>query len=60
MYVVNMRITKTYAQGEYVFSNKMECQHFLENLNAYELESIVSVEKYNAHSIRNAYYDFFI
>ena len=60
MYVINMRMTAVYAQGEYCFGTKKEAQEFLEGLNAYEIEMITSIEKYNKHSHRDAWHDFFI
>lgn len=59
MYVVNMKITPVHQQGEYIFKTKAECQQFLESLNDYEIEQIISIEKYNKKSFRSAYYDFF-
>lgn len=59
MYVVNMKNTRQYAQGEYVFNSKKETQNFLESLNNYELDRIVSIEKYNKNSCKNGWYDFF-
>lgn len=59
MYVINMAITKQHGNGEYVFQSKSECQKFLESLNDYEIESIISIEKYNKKSFRSAWYDFF-
>ena len=59
MYVITMRITRQYAQGEYIFGTKKEAQNFLESLNNNEIESIISIEKYNKSSFRNAWYDFF-
>ena len=59
MYVVNMKMTRVYAQGEYCFNTKAETQKFLESLNNYELDNIESIEKYNKNNYRNAYYDFF-
>lgn len=60
MYVVNIKKTKVHQQGEYAFKTKKETQSFLESLNDYELECIISIEKYNKHSFRSAWDDFFI
>lgn len=59
MYVIEMKPTKQYAQGTYTFETKDQVFDFLEKLNDYEIESILSIEKYNKHSYRNAWYDFF-
>ena len=59
MYVINMKVTRQYAQGEYTFNHKSDCRKFLEGLNDYEIESIISIEKYNKSSFRSAWYDFF-
>ena len=59
MYVINMKATRQYAQGEYTFATKKECGEFLESLNEYEIESIISIEKYNKKNFRPAWYDFF-
>lgn len=59
MYVIEMRATKTYQQGEYSFDTKKDTREFLEQLNDYELMSIISIEKYNKCSFRSAWYDFF-
>lgn len=59
MYVIEMRKTRVYDQGEYCFNTKKDTQEFLERLNDYEIESIMSIEKYNKSSFRSAWYDFF-
>lgn len=59
MYVIEMKVTTRYAQGEYNFETKKEAQEFLESLNEYEIERIISIEKYNKHSFRSAWHDFF-
>lgn len=59
MYVINMKITKVYSMGEYVFNSKNKVNEFLNGLTDYEIESIISIEKYNKHSFRSAWNDFF-
>lgn len=59
MYVIDMKITSQYAQGEYVFHSKKETQEFLEGLNEYQLDCIISITKYNKSSFRSAWFDFF-
>lgn len=59
MYVIEMKATKCYQQGEYCFDNKKDTREFLEKLNDYEIMSIISIEKYNKSSFRSAWYDFF-
>lgn len=59
MYTIVMKQTKTYAQGEYTFSTKAQCQEFLENLNDYEIECIISIEHYTKRGCKSAWYEFF-
>ena len=59
MYVVNMRTTRQYAQGEYVFNNKKDCRKFLENLNDYEIDSIIEINKLSRGKCDSAWYEFF-
>lgn len=59
MYAIEMKVTRQYAQREYTFNTKKEAQNFLENLNEYEIDNIISIEKYNRCSCKNAWYDFF-
>ena len=59
MYVIEMKITSQYAQGEYCFQNKKDAMAFLERLNDYQIDSIISITKYNKKSFRSAWNDFF-
>ena len=59
MYVVNMKVSRQYAQGEYAFKTKKETFAFLEQLNEYEIESIISIEKYTKKGFDSAWYEFF-
>lgn len=59
MYVITMKITTIHSNGEYAFNTKKDCQKFLDELNDYEIEQIISIEKYNKHSCRSAWHDFF-
>ena len=54
-----MKITSQYAQGEYCFQNKKDAMAFLERLNDYQIDSIISITKYNKKSFRSAWNDFF-
>ena len=56
MYEIVMGITTNHSNGEYAFATKKEVQEFLEELNDYELEQIVSITKYNKHGSRNAFF----
>lgn len=58
-YVVRMKVTRQYAQGDYEFDTKDQVFDFLEKLNPYELEQVTDIEKYNKHSWKNAWYEFF-
>lgn len=60
MYEVIMHITTKFSSKEYAFTSKKDCKAFLEEvLNAGCYESIVSITKYNKHSFRSAWGDFF-
>lgn len=60
MYEVIMHRTAKFSNNEYAFKSKKDCMTFLDEvLNAGCYESIVSITKYNKHSFRNAWDDFF-
>lgn len=55
-----MHITSKFSSKEYAFTSKKDCKAFLEEvLNAGCYDSIVSITKYNKHSFRSAWSDFF-
>jgi len=59
-YEVIMRNTTKFSNKEYAFKSKKECMAFLEEvLNAGCYESIISITKYNKHSFKSAWDDFF-
>lgn len=60
MYEVIMKCTVKFSNKEYAFKSRKECMEFLEEvLNAGCYESIESITKYNKHSYRSAWRDFF-
>lgn len=59
MYVITMKVTKQYAQGEYAFNTRKACKEFLEGLNDYEIETIIAIDKLSRGKSNSAWYEFF-
>ena len=60
MYEVIIHTTAKFSNNEYAFNSKKECMAFLDEvLSAGCYENIVSITKYNKHSFRSAWGDFF-
>ena len=59
MYVIEMSISAQYQEREYAFNSKAETRKFLEGLSNGQIETILSIHKYNKSSFRTAWNDFF-
>ena len=60
MYEVIMNYTPKFSNREYAFKTKKECNDFLQEVvNAGCYDEIITITKYNKHSFRSAWYDFF-
>ena len=60
MYEVIMSKTAKFSNREYAFKTKKECREFLQEVvNSGCYDRIISITKYNKHSFRSAWDDFF-
>ena len=58
MYYINMHVTRRFAMKEYFFDTEDDVQEFLEDMNDYELDSIITIEKKTKRGWKNVVDEF--